>query len=574
MKKNIPWIRPLYWAGALGGLIHLLFLGLGSYRQSYDAYTHIFFASHWLNHWWNAFEPRWYTGFSVFTYPPFAHQLVALPAFLMGLEPAFFVVQGLCLVALATGMYRYARVWCTKPVAILAAVLLLFSPALAMTLHLFGQYPNLISLALTLHLLAFVDGFLGDDLSKKQRWNQLFLGELLLISTAFTSLFANFLGVFFFALPLLIKHWRKGAFSRLGLLVTLGGGTLLACLTPFFSYMQSHPLAQVSIPHASRENVLLPVMLNYFTFYGLYGMTLPLILLWLVYAFWKRRHLAFAFPVLFLLLLSTGGATPINAWLLGPLFDVLTFDRFVFWNSILILPVLADLLWRAYVYVERKGVPRVLRLGGVGLLTVGYLTGFSLNISAYRWWSLPPVLEIESMQAVLDRPAYQNRRYLTLGLGGNNVSALSTYHPAQSIDGNYNFARRIPELNQAPIALLDDAKYYGEPGIDALAKLLLDPRKYALQVLFLRDQYYTPLLEASGWRRVDRLAQGIDVWEPGIVIAPLAEKEDLSASSVSWRLSWQQWIWSVLPLSSFLMALLLAVFQGYRRRRCETELMS
>lgn len=562
--------RRLSGVGALGVLIHLVFLGLGSYRQSYDAYTHIFFASHWLHHWWSAFEPRWYTGFSVFTYPPFSHQLIALPAFIVGLEPAFLAVQSLCLVALATGMYRYARIWCTPPVATLAAVLLVFSPALAMTLHLFGQYPNLISLALTLHVLAFVHGFLREDGSPQHRWQQLLAGELLLISTAFTSLFANFLGVFFFALPILIKHWRKEALGRIGLLLLLGGGTLVACLTPFFAYMRVHPLVQVSIPHASRDNVLQMSLLNYFTFYGLYGAVLPGLLCWLVYALWKRRHLAFVFPVLFLLLLSTGGATPFNAWLLGPLFDVLTFDRFAFWNSILILPVLADLLWRVFASLRRQGLPQPFWWGGVGLLAVAYLVGFALNISAYRWWPLPPALHLAGIQEVLDRPAYQQRRYLTLGLGGNNVSALSAYHPAESLDGNYNFARRIPELNQAPIALLDDAKYYGEPGIDALAKLLLDPRKYALQVLFLRDQYYTPLLQASGWRQVDRLDQGIEVWEPGVVIPALPPVEQRGSSAHApgadfGQRSWFQWVWSVLPLSGFFLALCWVTYLAYAK---------
>lgn len=558
MKTSWRWFFiPL----CVGLIFHMVALLWGSYRHSYDVYTHLFFASHWLHSWWEAFEPRWYTGFSVFTYPPFAHQLVALPARVWGIEPAYLGVQSLCLVALVTGMYRYARIWCEPQVARLAALLLLFSPALTMTLHLFGQYPNLVSLALTLHLLAFVDVFLQQTPQKNERWQALILAECLLMATAFTSLFANFMGVFFFALPLLVKHWRREIWMRLVFLVTLGAGTLLACLSPFFAYMRDHPLSQMKIPHGSRGNVLLWEPLNYFTFYGLYWIMLPLLALWLVYAFKTRRHLAFVFPVLFLFLLSTGGATPFNAWLLGPLFDVLTFDRFAFWNSLLCLPVVAEMLWRSGTFLREKNWRLVGGLG-LGALTAVYFIGFLLNLTAFRWHALPPVLNLEPVKAVLQRPEYQQRRYLTLGLGGNNVSALSMAHTAETLDGNYNFGRRIPELNQAPIALLDDAKYYGEAGIDALAKVLLDPQKYGLQVLFLRDQYYTPLLEASGWQRIERLSQGIDVWDSGVLIAPYPPYT-LSA----WHRPWAQWVWSVMPLSSFAFFWVLWGWWRYQQNR-------
>lgn len=570
MKPVWKWQYTVSGLIGLGLMLHFLVLwggfGPGSYAQSYDAYTHIFFASHWLQHWWNAFEPRWYTGFSVFTYPPFAHQLVALPAFGVGLVPAFLGVQTLCLTALVGGMYRYARIWFDPPVAILSAVLLLFSPALTMTLHLFGQYPNLVSLALTLHLLAFVDRFLRDDTPKSARRASLLLGELLLICTGFTSLFANFLGVFFFALPVLIKHWRRTALGRILVLLTLGVGTLVTCLTPFFLYMRSHPLSQVKIPHGSRGNVFSFSMLNYFTFYGLYGIVLPLILMWLVYALWTRRHLGFVFPVFFLLMLSTGGATPFNAWLLGPLFDVLTFDRFAFWNSVLVLPVLAECSWRVYQGLRARQVHPTLYWGIGSTLAVTYLTGFALNLTAHHWQPLPEVLDLTEMQRVLDRPEYQNRRYLTLGIGGNNVSALSTHHQAQSVDGNYNFARRLPELNQAPIALLDDAKYYGPSGIDALAKIILDPRKYHLQLIFLKDQYYTPLLEASGWSRQERLSQGVDVWVSGLTILPpkpAQEEKPLPALA--------QMIWSLVPLSSFLLMLCVWGYLEVRKHKGTAE---
>src|SRR5437660_8106533 len=54
----------------------------GSYTRTYDAYVHMFFADHYVRAWFNDWESRWYTGFSVTSYPPVAHQSIALVSIL------------------------------------------------------------------------------------------------------------------------------------------------------------------------------------------------------------------------------------------------------------------------------------------------------------------------------------------------------------------------------------------------------------------------------------------------------------------------------------------------------------
>ena len=46
--------------------------------NSYDANTHIFFSSHYANHWFSPWNEKWYGGFSQTTYPPLVHQWIAL----------------------------------------------------------------------------------------------------------------------------------------------------------------------------------------------------------------------------------------------------------------------------------------------------------------------------------------------------------------------------------------------------------------------------------------------------------------------------------------------------------------
>ena len=49
----------------------------GTYRNTYDAYVHIFFADHWRRTWFDHWETRWYTGFTMMSYPPLSQQSVA-----------------------------------------------------------------------------------------------------------------------------------------------------------------------------------------------------------------------------------------------------------------------------------------------------------------------------------------------------------------------------------------------------------------------------------------------------------------------------------------------------------------
>src|SRR5437879_13574591 len=62
-------------------------------RTSYDANFHMFFASHYAQHWFNPWNEKWFAGFSQTTYPPLVHQWIALLSRLIGLNEAFSVVR-------------------------------------------------------------------------------------------------------------------------------------------------------------------------------------------------------------------------------------------------------------------------------------------------------------------------------------------------------------------------------------------------------------------------------------------------------------------------------------------------
>ena len=133
----------------------------GTYRNTYDAYVHIFFADHWTRGWFDHWDPRWYTGFTLTSYPPLAQQSVAAVSFLThDLGLAFALVQTAAMIGLTIGLYRFAQLWVSKEAAGWAAIWLVFSSALAETIHVFGQLPTIYALALLLNALPFVYGWI------------------------------------------------------------------------------------------------------------------------------------------------------------------------------------------------------------------------------------------------------------------------------------------------------------------------------------------------------------------------------------------------------------------------------
>ena len=79
--------------------------------NSYDANFHIFFASHYAHHWFDPWNPKWFAGFSQTTYPPLAHQWIALFSHVVGLQFAYMLVQLLVILLLTVLQFRVSRSW-------------------------------------------------------------------------------------------------------------------------------------------------------------------------------------------------------------------------------------------------------------------------------------------------------------------------------------------------------------------------------------------------------------------------------------------------------------------------------
>jgi uncharacterized membrane protein len=101
----------------LGLAFHSPLVLAGFYRSSYDAATHEFFADHYARSWFGLWEPRWFAGFSVSSYPPLVHQVLALLGAVLSPDVAFGALLLFTLLALPVAIWSFARLFVSPAAA-------------------------------------------------------------------------------------------------------------------------------------------------------------------------------------------------------------------------------------------------------------------------------------------------------------------------------------------------------------------------------------------------------------------------------------------------------------------------
>jgi hypothetical protein len=554
----------------------------GSYQRTYDAWVHIFFADHYRRWWWSSWDTRWYTGFSTVSYPPGTHQSIALLSHIIGLRAGFVVVQFFALSNLTIGVYRWSRLWVSDRAAGWAAILLALSPAIAETVHVFGQLPTTFSLGFLLQSLPFAyrwvrDGGLRSLLAGIACTAACTAGHH--VTTLFGSVF--FVGpVLVFAvverlrmaLPdeppsrrvrvtgntisaLAARRLRRilGPSMRAGLYGGLLGVALIIVVLPYWLWSASDPITQISIPHASRDSFLVNTNAGLVFFLIPWGLAL-LALPYAIVRGIKSKAWPLALSLTGLAFLGTGGTTPYPKLLLGAAYDILTLDRFTFWATIAILPLLGrmveSLINGHLAATIRLVFGRRLSVAFRALLAVTFVlfTLFAANLTHYRKFQ-PAALDPSPVKSFMEKDEHWRWRYLLLGFG-DQMAWVSAQMTAQTVDGNYHSARRLPELTSRPVERLEGAKYSGVPGIGSLQQFLSVPSRYSLKFVFSNDQFYDPLLHFTGWHQIGTLQNGVAVWEKSDV-TPLSGDDPNRQIPL-----WQRRMWGILPMSAIAFAIL------------------
>ena len=547
LRRPIPLALIILLALAIHGPLLLMELPAST---SYDANLHIFFASHYAQHWFNPWNEKWFAGFSQTTYPPLTHQWIALLSRMVGLTEAFMLVQLVAIVLLVVGTWRFARLWVDDRAASLAAILSVFAGTVAFLVYSAGQLPTTMSAPLYLLALPYFYHW-----SHSGAWRALLKGVALALAAACAHHVTLIFGSVLFAAPVFwlaysdARHERRSTAAVFGraltfvVLTSVGVGVVLL---PYWIAILRHPIEQMPIPHGSRSNFLLSWIngVNYFVVpYGALILALPFIVI-RASAIPRLRVLLIAFWITFLL--GLGGTTPLPRWIFGRAFEILTFERFTLWATLLALPIVGLL---AEEFIDRFHYPGALALATAAVATLALALGW-LTWSPFRTTG---GLKVDAVVNFLNRDGHDQYRYLTLGFG-NSLSKVSTYANANSVDGEYNSARLLPEMTRFGAAQLTSAKFFGAAGMDSLRAMLQHANQYGLKYIFVHDPYYNPLLVFAGWRQVETYDSGaITVWSKDDV--PPARRIPSDAVPAPW----EGLVWGLLPIGSSILAILLSV---------------
>lgn len=555
----------------LGCLLHGATV-FSTLEKTYDALIHVFFANHYATDWFSHWNQSWYTGFTVYGYPPLVHQLMGGLSFIGGLKFGLYVTSIMGVILFVTGVFRFSLLISNRPKAAgYAAIICVFSTSLIETLHLFGQLPSIIGMSLLLHSCPELYQWV-----RHKNYRALIRSWILIAVMVCSHHVTPIFGMVFFLFPVIgralldmdnpssnrsVKYFIENLRLRFWPIVSFGAGALaliIFCILPYWLNSKNNPISQIPIPHGSRDN---------FFEVGSSGLVFFLVPWGLFLFLWplatrimrQRRLVFFGLSLLLLTLLGTGGTTPIPQLILGDTaFNILTLDRFTLWASLLILPIAGIFAERFFEGVLREKLKHTYGQNGyrlaAGILIGGYLLTSiaTLNLGKLRP-SQPDPIDMLPIVNFLNQDEHYKWRYLTLGFG-DQMAWLSAQTQALTVDGNYHSARKLPELTTKSVERLENSKFRGIEGLGSLQQFLTNPNKYSLKYVFSNDKFYDPLLHFSGWKRLPTLENGITVWErEGVNALP-------SQLPVPEGSNFQSLIWGLVPLSVSCIAIFIFIF--------------
>jgi hypothetical protein len=555
-------MRCFVWSVALNAP----FVATGQIWHSYDFSTHVFFASHYQQSWWSLWEPRWFEGFDVASYPPLTHQLTALLGWLTGTETAVNLLTAACIIAFPVILYglacQYVRVSEAAGVAAVAVV----TPSLLLSGYAFGQLPTLFALDASLIAATALTSFL-------RHGGTLRLATVLAFGGVVVA--AHHATMLFFLPPLfgtiIVSEALRANVNRFELAqraVLAAVGTALATflvILPFWVWYSTENVTQLPIDHQSRHNFLLdPIAQDQF-FWAEHGVLIAG--LFVALPLLRRRVRTFApwyLLALYLVILGLGGTTPFPRLLFGPFWEWLTYDRFSIWADVPLVILLGTTASICLTRdsgektalppdVETPGDRRKARFEGRALpRAMWVLTIALLAVVACADSLLPAMIQSEPIPidprpiiAFLgdhghDASGRASWRYLTLGFG-EQAGLLQAQTDVGTVDGYFYTARRLPLLTQSKIASLDFSLLW-DPEAKTLRSLLLHPEPDHLRYVFTSEPAYETILVASGWRKNETLENGVGEWETNRVVAP-AEPAPLRGGILA---IW----WGIAPLTA------------------------
>ena len=551
--------RKVLWAMLIGSALHGFFILTTRYRWSYDAYTHMLFGNHYRENWFGLWEPRWYTGFEVVSYPPLIHQLIGAFAFLVGFEAAFAIMLWLITSLVPLAIYSWSRIFIGKTASAHAALISAIHLPIFVTAYIFGQLPFLAANILVLFEMSALALYLQHGKVRH------LLLAIALTATTMAAHHATLMAQPFLGFAVVLAYVERANLKTIALRIThylllaIPAGVLV--IWPFWAWGQTQQL-QSPIDHLSRYNFLqsaLAAAIFFLPYYLPLGFILPFLVKKI-----NKKHFGLAFAFLFFFIMGLGGTTPLPKILLGKNWEWLTYDRFAFWASLLLVTFLG------------MNFPRLKRRWRL-TLPFSFLPRWKFNpthtILAFLFcfslssWLTPTVLPLQPKQidmqpivSFLEEDDHSDWRYLTFGFG-DQFAHLNLLTTATTIDGSYHTARTLPELRQSGIGQIDTT-FWALKGIPAIGPILQKSGEHGVRWGFVNKWEYVPELNKAGWKYKKTLSNNISVWENPSAKLPTPTHPPQKSES-------EKLAWGILPMLSLLCTLLLAAwcFMPRHRRR-------
>ncbi|MBN8579590.1 MAG: hypothetical protein J0L96_02870 [Anaerolineae bacterium] len=532
--------RKVLWAILIGSALHGFFVLTARYHWSYDAYTHMLFGNHYRENWFGLWEPRWYTGFEVVSYPPLIHQLVGAFAFLVGFEAAFAIMLWLITSLVPLAIYSWSHIFIGKTASAHAALISAIHLPIFVTAHIFGQLPFLAATTLALFEMSALALYL-----KHGKPRHLFLA-VALTATTMAAHHATLMAQPFLGFAVVVAYVERENLKTIALRVThylllaIPAGVLV--IWPFWAWGQTQQL-QTPIDHLSRYNFFqsaLAAAIFFLPYYLPLGFILPFLVKKI-----NKKHFGLAFAFLFFFIIGLGGTTPLPKILLGKNWEWLTYDRFAFWASLLLVTFLGmnfarlKQRWRLtlpFGFLPRWKVnPTHLIIAFLFCLSLlSWTTPFMLPLQ-------PSEIDMQPIVSFLEEDNHSDWRYLTFGFG-DQFAHLNLLTTATTIDGSYHTARTLPELRQSGIGQIDTT-FWALKGIPAIRPILQKSGEHGVRWGFVNKWEYVLELNKAGWKYKQTLSNNISVWENPNAIRP----EPFQPPQVS---KLESLSWGILPMFS------------------------
>jgi O-antigen ligase len=549
---------------------HGLFILTARYRLSYDAYTHMLFANHYAENWFSLWETRWYAGFTVVSYPPLTHQLIALFIPILGFEKAYTLILWIVTSLYPVGIYAFSRIFTGRTPSSYAALVSAILLPIYVTAHIFGQLPFLASTLTALFAVASLHRYLRDGGLHN------FTLSVALITTSMAMHHATLMAQPFFILAVTTNHLlqHKSPFPIIIRRLTLFGVTsVIASIVIIYPFWQwgINQTIQTPIDHLSRHNFFTnPLALAIF-FFPLYG---PLVVVIpFLFRKWHPRFIGLLASLSLLFLLGLGGTTPLPHLFFGDAWEWLTYDRFAIWTSLTLTPFFGILFigLKKKLRFKHKPMPASLRKSLIPTLTFSFFAATVLGAWLTPIW-FPVQPKPVDMQPIVDFLNAGNNsqwRYVTFGFG-DQFAYLNLLTKATTIDGSYHTARTLPELRNSGVGQIDTS-YWALNGMNAILPVLKVSGQYGVLWGFVNPNTvetiqigqtkiqrspFIPVLDELGWKKTKTLSNGVLVYENPNAIAP-------SSTPIPADPPLNSFAWGVFPMMVFVSTISLGMLRVY-----------